>query len=103
MNSDIIFEVDSPRGYGVVLSRERWIHIVSGHGSVLKDSIEEIKVTVSNPNVIFESKTPRGREVYIGESSTPMKYTRVIVYPPDKLSSKGIILLHLRQRQSERI
>ncbi|MBC8234240.1 hypothetical protein H8E77_32225 [bacterium] len=49
----VIFEVNDPLGNIIVLTKERWMHIISQHPE-LADNLDVVKLTLMEPNVIQE-------------------------------------------------
>jgi hypothetical protein len=79
MSDDTIFREKSPLGYTVVCTQSRWNHVLSGHSTDMSGRIKEVELTISNPQMIYDSKHPSGRHVYFGNTSTKFDYTEVVV------------------------
>jgi hypothetical protein len=53
MKMSVIFEVTDPLGNTVVLTEERWRHIIDQHPE-LDDNLDMVRLTLMEPNVIQE-------------------------------------------------
>ncbi len=90
--SEKIFNVKTPIGYHTYCTSDRWNgHICSSHPD-MKDRLDEVIETVSDPNFIYASDEPEGRDVYYGATTHTMQYIRVIVQPPKEENDDGEVV-----------
>lgn len=98
MSLDNKFEVQSPLGYKVVCLKRQWDHITKGH-SMMANKEKEIKETLSDPEVIYESEEwPDKRDVYFKACSNVNAYTKVVIDKPDQYNEEGSVVSAWIQR-----
>jgi len=75
---DNLFEVIDKRGIMVICEKSQWhTHITGGHPEV-EDKVEIVKNTITDPDIIYQSKEDSKRDVYFLKIENN-KYMKVIV------------------------
>ncbi|HLC56454.1 MAG TPA: PBECR2 nuclease fold domain-containing protein [Candidatus Nanoarchaeia archaeon] len=82
-----IFALKDKTGRMIILSMERWKHILK-HPE-MSDKLEEIKECLINPDVVIESRTDKNVRIYYRYNKNIKEYLLVSV---KYLNGKGFII-----------
>ena len=96
-DNDVLFEAVDPNKYPIVLTSERYRHIISNdsnHQAHPEFTPEEIKATIENPILIYEGKE-RDSDVYASKSCSQYPYLNLLVAVATYTSGGDIRTAHL--------
>ncbi len=89
------FKVESPLGYTVSCSKERWKHITQHE--IMKENRAAIMDAIGDPLAVYKSEEwPETRDIYFGKSESATYgeklLTKVVVDKPTEYNDEGEIV-----------
>ena len=102
-NEQLLFDVNDPRGYRVVLSKSQYEnHIISsdGHQAHNEFTPTEIKACIESPEIIYQSSSVQSRDLYFGRKSAsyPGMYIKTVVEMDEQEKSGEVVTAHLTKK-----
>lgn len=103
--SKLLFETDDPRGYHISLSSDQYYnHIIStvDHNAHTEFTPDEIRASVENPEVIWQSERIPSSDLYFGRTSAtyPNMFIRTAVAMNEQEKTGEVMTAHLSKRIS---